>query len=57
VLLVLASAVILGVEYLGTHEQILLYQIWDSPNLVGSGTDIYIPQNSVIQLCLEVVEK
>jgi hypothetical protein len=34
-LLVLASAVVLGSESCGTHDHILLSQIRDSPNLEG----------------------
>jgi hypothetical protein len=34
-MLAFASAVILGSESLGTHDHILLYQIWDSLNLEG----------------------
>jgi hypothetical protein len=34
-LLVFASTVIVGFESHGTHDQILLSQIWDSPNRVG----------------------
>jgi hypothetical protein len=49
-LLVLASAVILGSEFLGTHDHILLSQISDSPNL-QSQVPVYItPRNRVAQL-------
>jgi hypothetical protein len=40
-MLVLANAVILGSESRGTHDHILLYQIWDSPNLEGQNPYLY----------------
>jgi hypothetical protein len=43
-LLVLASAVILGFESRGTHDHILLSQIRDFPKPAGPGLRIYIPQ-------------
>jgi hypothetical protein len=43
-LLVLASAVILGTESHGTHDHILLYKFETSPNLEGQGPCIYILQ-------------
>jgi hypothetical protein len=49
-LLVLSSAVILRSESHGTHDQILLSQIWDSPNLVGQVPVFISPQNRVAQL-------
>jgi hypothetical protein len=55
-LLVLASGVILGSEYRGTHDHILLAQIHDSPNLEtrfpylyppGTGWPSYTPRHCV----------
>jgi hypothetical protein len=43
-MLALASTVILGSESSGTHDHILLSQIWDSPILDGQVRVIYIPQ-------------
>jgi hypothetical protein len=49
-LLVLASEVILGSEFCGTHDHILLSQIRDSPNLEGQ-TPVFIShRNRVAQL-------
>jgi hypothetical protein len=41
--LILASTVILRSESCGTHDHILLSQIQDLPQPVGSGPHIYIP--------------
>jgi hypothetical protein len=49
-LLVLASAVILGSESLGTHDHILLSQIQDSPNLEGQVPVFISPRNRVAPL-------
>jgi hypothetical protein len=49
-LLVLASAVILGSESGGTHDHILLSQIRDSPNLEGQVHIFMSPRNRVAQL-------
>jgi hypothetical protein len=49
-LLVLASAVILGSESRGTHDHILLSQIWDSPNLEGLVPVFISPRNRVALL-------
>jgi hypothetical protein len=49
-LLVLASAVILGSESLGTHDHILLSQIRGSPNLEGQVPVFISPRNRVAQL-------
>jgi hypothetical protein len=49
-LLVLASAVILGSEFRGTHDHILLSQIQDSPNLEGQVPVFISPKNRVDQL-------
>jgi hypothetical protein len=50
-LLVLASAVILGSESRGTRDYILLSQIRDSPQLGGPSPRICLsPRNSVAQL-------
>jgi hypothetical protein len=49
-LLVLASAVILGSESLGIRENILLSQIRDSPNLEGQAPIFISPSNRVAQL-------
>jgi hypothetical protein len=49
-LLALASAVILGSESRGTHDHILLSQIWDSPNLEGQVPVFISPRNRVAQL-------
>jgi hypothetical protein len=43
-LLVLARAVILRYESCGTHDHFLLSQIRDSPQPIGPGPRIYIPQ-------------
>jgi hypothetical protein len=48
-LLVLASAVILGSLSRGTHDHILLSQNRDSPSLEGQVTE-FIPQNRVAHL-------
>jgi hypothetical protein len=50
-LLALTSAVILGSESCGTHDHILLSQIWDSPNLEGEVPVFISPRNRVAQLC------
>jgi hypothetical protein len=49
-LLVLASAVILGSESRGTRDHILLSQIRDSPNLEGQVSVFISPRNRVAQL-------
>jgi hypothetical protein len=49
-LLVLASAVILGSESHGTHDHILLSEIRDSPNLEGQVPLFICPRNRVAQL-------
>jgi hypothetical protein len=49
-LLVLASAVILRSESRGTHDHILLPQIWDSPNLEGQVPTFTSPRNRVARL-------
>jgi hypothetical protein len=49
-LLVLASAVILGSEYRGTHDHILLSQIRDSPNLEGHVPVFISSRNRMAQL-------
>jgi hypothetical protein len=49
-LLVLTSAVILRPESSGTHDHILLSQIWDSPNLVGQVPIFISPRNMMVQL-------
>jgi hypothetical protein len=49
-LLVLASAVILGSESRGTRDHILLSRIWDSPNLEGQVPVFISPRNRVAQL-------
>jgi hypothetical protein len=49
-LLLLASAVILGSEPQGTHDHILLSQIRDSPNLEGQVPVYIFPRNRVAQL-------
>jgi hypothetical protein len=49
-LLTLASAVFLGSEFRGTHNQFLWYQIWDSPNLEGQVPVFISPRNRVAQL-------
>jgi hypothetical protein len=46
-LLVLASAVILGPKSRGTHDHILLSQIRDSPNLEGQVLVFISPRNRV----------
>jgi hypothetical protein len=46
-LLVLASAVILGSDSRVTHDHILLPQIRDSPNLEGQVPVFLSPRNSV----------
>jgi hypothetical protein len=49
-LLALASAVILRPGSRGTHDHILLSQIWDSPNLEAQILVFISPSNSVAQL-------
>jgi hypothetical protein len=49
-LLVLASAVVLGSEFRGTHDHILLSQIRDFPNLEGQVPVFIYPRNRVTQL-------
>jgi hypothetical protein len=49
-LLVLASAVILGSESRGTRDHILLSQIRDSANLEGQVSVFISPRNRVAQL-------
>ena len=49
-LLVLASSVILRSESRGTHDQILLSQIRDSPNMEGQVAVIISPRNRVAHL-------
>jgi hypothetical protein len=49
-LMVLASAVILGSESRGTHDDILLSQIRDSPNMKGHALVFISPRNRVAQL-------
>jgi hypothetical protein len=49
-LLVVASAVILGSESRGTRDHILLSQIPDSPNLEGQVHVLISPRNRVTQL-------
>jgi hypothetical protein len=49
-LLVLASAVILGFEFRGTRDHILLSQIRDSPNLENQVPFFISPRNRVAQL-------
>jgi hypothetical protein len=49
-LLVLASAVILGFESRETHDNILLSQIRDSPNLEGQVPVFISPRSRVTQL-------
>jgi hypothetical protein len=54
-LLVIASAVILRSESLGTHDHILLSQIWDSPKLEGKVPVFISPRNMVAQLYLQAL--
>jgi hypothetical protein len=54
-LLVLASAVILGSEPRGTHDHILLSQIRDSPNLDGQVPVFISPRNRVVQIYLQAL--
>jgi hypothetical protein len=49
-LLVLASAVILGSESRGIRDHILLSQIRDSPNMEGQVPVFISPWNRVVQL-------
>jgi hypothetical protein len=49
-LLVLASAVIHGSESHGTHDHIILSQIWDSPNLESHVLVFISPRNRVAEL-------
>jgi hypothetical protein len=54
-LLVLVSAVILGSEYRGTYDHILLSQFQDSTN-VGSQVPVFIsPRNRLTQLYPQVL--
>jgi hypothetical protein len=50
-LLILASAVILGSKSCGAHDYVLLSQIRDSSNLEGQAPVFISPRNSVAQLC------
>jgi hypothetical protein len=54
-LLAFASAVILGSEFRGTHDHILLSQIWDSPNLEGLVPVFITPTKRVSQLYLRLL--
>jgi hypothetical protein len=54
-LLVLASAVILGSKSCGTHDHILLSQTRDSPNLEGHVPVFLLPRNRVAQLYPQVL--
>jgi hypothetical protein len=54
-LLALASAVILGFEFRGTHDHILLSQVRDSPNLEGQVSVFISPRNRVVQLYPQVL--
>jgi hypothetical protein len=49
-LLVLASEVIFGFEFRGTHDHILLSQTGDSPNLKGQVPVFIFPRNGVALL-------
>jgi hypothetical protein len=49
-LLDFASIIILGTQSCGTLDQILLSQIWDSPNLVGQVPVFISPRKKVAQL-------
>jgi hypothetical protein len=49
-LLVLASAVILGSGSRGTHDHLLLSQVLDSPNLEGQVPLFISPRNSLARL-------
>jgi hypothetical protein len=49
-LLALASAVVFRSECRGTHDHILLFQIWDSSNLEGQVSIFISPRNRVTQL-------
>jgi hypothetical protein len=49
-LLALASVVILGPKFRGTHDHILLSQIRDSPNQEGHVLIFIFPRNRVAQL-------
>jgi hypothetical protein len=49
-LLILASAVILGYEFRGTHYHILLSEIWDFRNLEGQLPALISPRNRMAQL-------
>jgi hypothetical protein len=52
-LLVVASAAILRLEFRGTHNHILLSQIRDFPNLEGQVPLVISPRNRVAQLYLQ----
>jgi hypothetical protein len=49
-LLVISNEVLLGSEYRGTRDHILLSRIRDSPQPGGPVSPIYIPRNKVAQL-------
>jgi hypothetical protein len=49
-MLILASAIILGSQSRGTHDHILLSQIRDSPNLEGQVLAFTFLRNKVAQL-------
>jgi hypothetical protein len=55
-LLVLACTVILRSESCGTHDHILLSQIWDSPNLEGQVPVFTSPRNRVARLYPEALD-
>jgi hypothetical protein len=54
-LMVLASAVILTSDFRGTHDQILLSHIRDSPNLEGQVPVIRSPRKRVVLLQLQAL--
>jgi hypothetical protein len=54
-LLALTSTVIHGFESHGTHDHILLSQIWDSPNLEDQDSVFISPSDRVDQLYLQAL--
>jgi hypothetical protein len=55
-LLVLASVVIIRSESRGTHDQILLSQIRESPNLEGQVPILIFPRNRVARLHTQALD-
>jgi hypothetical protein len=52
----LASAFFLGAHSCGTHDHILLSQIWDFPNLQGQVPEFISHRNRIVQFIVEWLE-